>query len=305
MPVLISNQSIEIRASLAVAYSGIAWGLFWIPLRFMDRAGITDAWATVLFYAIPLVAFIPWIIINWKRIWRCGWSLHFIGIAAGGSLAFYSDALLYTEVVRALVIFYLTPVWSMLLARIVLGEAITPPRVVAIVLGIAGLLVILGVDQGIPWPRNVGDWMALISGLGWAVAAVLLRKDDGSRSMEISAVYLFYGFIVAVILAISPVAGEIEPPDWPTVIDILPWSILIALLVIPGAYAAFWGAPHLNPGVVGLLMMTEISVGVVTAAIWANEPFGVRELAGVTLITLAGLSEFIYMPIRRLLFPGR
>lgn len=305
MPVLFSNQSIEIRASLAVAYSGIAWGLFWIPLRFMDRAGITDAWATVLFYAIPLVAFIPWIIINWQRIWRCGWSLHFIGIAAGGSLAFYSDALLYTEVVRALVIFYLTPVWSMLLARIVLGEAITPPRVVAIVFGIAGLLVILGVDQGVPWPRNVGDWMALISGLGWAVAAVLLRKDDGSRSMEISAVYLFYGFIVAVILAISPVAGEIEPPDWPTIVDILPWSILIALLVIPGAYAAFWGAPHLNPGLVGLLMMTEISVGVVTAAIWANEPFGVRELAGVTLITLAGLSEFIYMPIRRLLFPGR
>jgi drug/metabolite transporter (DMT)-like permease len=177
--------------------------------------------------------------------------------------------------------------------------------VAAIVLGIAGLLVILGVDQGVPWPRNIGDWMALISGLGWAVAAVLLRKDDGSRSMEISAVYFFYGFIVAVILAISPIAGEIEPPDWSTIVDFLPWTIPIALLVIPGAYAAFWGAPHLNPGVVGLLMMTEISVGVGTAAIWANEPFGVRELVGVILITLAGLSEFIYMPIRRLLFPGR
>jgi drug/metabolite transporter (DMT)-like permease len=56
-------------------------------------------------------------------------------------------------------------------------------------------------------------------------------------------------------------------------------------LVIPGAYAAFWGAPHLNPGVVGLLMMTEISVGVVTAAIWVGEPFGMRELTGVILIT--------------------
>jgi drug/metabolite transporter (DMT)-like permease len=147
--------------------------------------------------------------------------------------------------------------------------------------------------------------MALISGLGWAVAAVLLRKDDGSRSMEISAVYFFYGVIAAIIIAITPVAGEIEPPDWSTIIDILPWSIPIALLVITGAYAVFWGAPHLNPGVVGLLMMTEISVGVVTAAIWANEPFGMRELVGVILITLAGLSEIIYMPIRRLLLRGR
>jgi hypothetical protein len=48
-------------------------------------------------------------------------------------------------------------------------------------------------------------------------------------------------------------------------------------------------------------MMTEISVGVVTAAIWANEPFGMRELVGVILITLAGLSELIYLPIRRVL----
>lgn len=296
---MFSNHGIELRASLAVAYSGIAWGLFWIPLRFMDRAGITDAWATVVFYGIPFVLFIPWIIKNWQRIWRCGWSLHFIGMTTGGSLAFYSDAMLYTEVVRGLVLYYLTPVWSMILARIVLGEEITPPRIAAIVLGICGMLVMFGVDLGVPLPRNTGDWMALIGGLGWAVAAVLLRKDDGSRSMEISAVYFFYGVIAAIILALSPVAGEIDLPDWSTIVDVLPWSIPIALLVIPGAYAAFWGAPHLNPGVVGLLMMTEISVGVVTAAIWANEPFGMRELTGVILITLAGLSEYIYRPVER------
>jgi len=296
---MFSNHGIQLRASLAVAYSGIAWGLFWIPLRFMDRAGITDAWATVVFYGIPFVLFIPWIIKNWQRIWRCGWSLHFIGMTTGGSLAFYSDAMLYTEVVRGLVLYYLTPVWSMILARIVLGEEITPPRIAAIVLGICGMLVMFGVDLGVPLPRNTGDWMALIGGLGWAVAAVLLRKDDGSRSMEISAVYFFYGVIAAIILALSPVAGEIDLPDWSTIIDILPWSIPIALLVIPGAYAAFWGAPHLNPGVVGLLMMTEISVGVVTAAIWADEPFGMRELTGVILITLAGLSEYIYGPVER------
>jgi drug/metabolite transporter (DMT)-like permease len=302
---MFSNHGIELRASLAVAYSGIAWGLFWIPLRFMDRAGITDAWATVVFYGIPFVLFIPWIIKNWQRIWRGGWQLHFIGMATGGSLAFYSDAMLYTEVVRGLVLYYLTPVWSMILARIVLGEEITPPRIAAIVLGISGMLVMFGVDLGVPLPKNIGDWMALIGGMGWAVAAVLLRKEDGSRSAEICAVYFFYGVIAAVILALSPMAGEIEVPDFTIIIDILPWSIPIALLVIPGAYAAFWGAPHLNPGVVGLLMMTEISVGVVTAAIWANEPFGTRELIGVILITLAGLSEFIYQPIRRVLVTWR
>jgi drug/metabolite transporter (DMT)-like permease len=299
---MFASLSLKARASLACAYSGVAWGLFWIPLRGMDNAGVTDAWATVLFYGMPLVLFSPWIIKNWRRIARCGWSLHFIGIATGTSLVFYSNALLYTEVVRGLVLYYTTPVWSLLLARIVLGETITTARILAILFGLAGMLVMFGVDVGFPWPKNIGDWMALIGAMGWAVAAVLLRKDDGSRSMEICSVYFFYGVIAAIVLAISPMAGEIEMPDWSVIVDVLPWALPIAIIVIPGAYAAFWGAPHLNPGVVGLLFMTEISVGGITAAIWANEPLGVRELTGIALITLAGLSEFFYAPMRRALW---
>jgi drug/metabolite transporter (DMT)-like permease len=299
---MFSGLSLKARASLACAYSGVAWGLFWIPLRGMDSSGVTDAWATVLFYGLPLILFSPWIFVNWRRILRCGWSLHFIGIATGISLAFYSNALLYTEVVRGLVLYYTTPIWSLLLARIVLDESITPARVLAIVFGLAGMLVMFGVDLGYPWPKNIGDWMALIGALGWAVAAVLLRKDDGSRSMEICSVYFFYGTIAAILLALSPMAGEIDMPDWSTIVDVLPWGIPIAIIVIPGAYAAFWGAPHLNPGVVGLLFMTELSVGGITAAIWANEPLGARELTGIALISLAGLIEFLYAPIRRALW---
>jgi drug/metabolite transporter (DMT)-like permease len=302
---MFSGLGIELRASLAVAYSGIAWGLYWIPLRYMDGKGVTDAWATVLFYGIPLVLFIPWMVKNRRRILRGGWSLHLIGIVTGSSLVFYSDAMLYTEVVRGVVLYYLTPVWSLILARIVLGEAITAARKVAIVLGIAGMLVMFGIDLGFPWPKYPGDWMALAGGLGWAVAAVLLRKDDGSRSMEICSLYFFYGVIAAIILALSPLAGDIPVPDLDAIVDILPWSIPIALLAIPGAYAAFWGAPHLNPGVVGFLMMTEISVAAVTAAIWAGEPFAAREIIGIVLITLAGLSEYIYAPLRRLILPGK
>ena len=301
MEPLFSRLSLTTRASLACAYSGIAWGLFWIPLRGMDRAGVTDAWATVLFYAIPLLCFMPWIVRNWRRIARCGWPLHFIGIATGTSLAFYSNAMLYTEVVRGLVLYYTTPIWSLLLARLLLGESITIPRLLAIGFGVTGMLVMFGVDLGFPWPKNIGDWMALIGAIGWAIAAVLLRKDDGSRSLEICSVYFFYGAVAALILALSPMAGDIDIPTWQSIVNALPWVLPIAIIVIPGAYAAYWGAPHLNPGVVGLLMMTEISVGAVTAAIWANEPLGARELTGVALITLAGLCEFLYAPIRKAL----
>jgi drug/metabolite transporter (DMT)-like permease len=203
--------------------------------------------------------------------------------------------------VRGLVLYYTTPIWSLLLARLLLGESITIPRLLAIGFGVTGMLVMFGVDLGFPWPKNIGDWMALIGAIGWAIAAVLLRKDDGSRSLEICSVYFFYGAVAALILALSPMAGDIDIPTWQSIVNALPWVLPIAIIVIPGAYAAFWGAPHLNPGVVGLLMMTEISVGAVTAAIWANEPLGARELTGVALITLAGLCEFLYAPIRKAL----
>lgn len=301
----ISNLDIVSRAKIACIYSGITWGLFWIPLRMLDRAGIYGAWATVLFYVVPLLLFLPYLIFRWNKILRCGLPLHFIGLASGTSLALYADALIYTEVVRGLLLFYMTPIWSLILARIVLGEAITPPRMLAIALGLLGMLVLLGIDVGMPLPRNTGDWMGLLGGMGWAVAAVLLRKDDGSHAMEFTLSYFFWGSVAAVIIAISPLAGDIELPTMSSVWEVMPWFLVVALiLVIPAAWAVIWGAPHLNPGVVALLFMIEVSVGTVTAAIWANEPFGARELIGVILITLAGLSEFIYAPIHRL-FPHK
>ncbi len=298
---IISSLDLVSRARLACVYSGITWGLFWIPLRMLDSAGINGAWATVLFYAVPLILFLPYLVFRWKRILRCGLPLHFIGMASGTALALYADALIYTEVVRGLLLFYLTPVWSLILARIVLGEAITPPRMIAILLGISGMLVMLGIDTGIPLPRNIGDWMGLLGGLGWAVAAVLLRQDDGSHAMEFTLSYFFWGSVAAVIIAISPLAGDIELPTLSSVWDVLPWFSVVALvLVIPAAWTVIWGAPHLNPGVVALLFMIEVGVGTVTAAIWAGEPFGWREFIGVVLIVLAGLTELFADISRRI-----
>ena len=76
---------------------------------------------------------------------------------------------------------------------------------------------------------------------------------------------------------------------------VLPWLVpTVVVVVMTGMYATMWGAPKLNPGVVGLLFMTEISVGAITAAIWSGEPFGIRELIGIILITAAGAAESIW-----------
>jgi drug/metabolite transporter (DMT)-like permease len=55
-----------------------------------------------------------------------------------------------------------------------------------------------------------------------------------------------------------------------------------------------WGTPKLNPGLVGLLFMTEISVGAITAALWSGDPFGWREAIGVVLISAAAVMESLW-----------
>lgn len=286
----------ETVAKLACAFAGVAWGLFWLPLRAMDQAGITGAWATVMIYVIPLACAVPLLV--WRRhsIVQGGLLMQMIGLVAGIGLVLYADALIYTQVIKAMLLFYLTPLWSALLARAVLGETITPIRLLAMALGLAGLMVIFGADVGLPVPRNIGDWMGLGSGLCWAIAAVLLRLDGREEAaLDNMLVYLFWGTIAAVAIAMLPLSGAHPLPDPARILDVLPWLIpVLLILILPATFAIMWGAPLLNPAVVGLLFMTEISVGAATAAIWAGEPFGVRELVGILLISAAGLVESIY-----------
>ena len=97
--------NITTQAKLACAYSGVVWGLYWIPLRMMDEAGVYAAWSTVLFYAVPLLFFLPFTGKQWltyKADLKI--SFHWIGITTGISLVLYANAMLYTEVVRGVLI---------------------------------------------------------------------------------------------------------------------------------------------------------------------------------------------------------
>ena len=284
----------ENKAKLACAYGGLVWGVFWIPLRALDDAGISDVWATVVFYFLPLMALVPLILYRWRHIIRGGWRLQLIGFFAGFSMVLYSNAFLYTEVVRAILLYYLCPIWGTLLARIFLKESIIPIRILSICLGMAGMLVIFGADVGVPWPKYAGDWISLSSGIIWAIAMVLMRNDESNGAIELTTTYFIWGTITAVIIACLPFSREFSTLEIGSLINSLPWLLPVLLIVVlPGVYAVMWGTPHLNPGIAGLLFMTEIIVGSSTAAILANEPFGLREITGIVLITLAGLTESI------------
>ena len=277
-------------AKLAVCFSGIAWGLFWLPLRGLDNAGMGSFWALVIFNALPALIILPLFLVRLRQQINGGRWLFALGLTMGLTQFFYSLSVLHTEIVRAMILFYFNPVWATLMARFFLGEAITPIRWLSIAVAFTGMFIILDVDQGFPWPKNGGDWAAVVAGVAWASSVVLLRHHHDQKPVDLFIQnYLVTGLLLLPLLAM---AGTANAPPLGLVLSQLWWVLpFIFLIAMPGVYMSMWAVPLLAPGIVTVLYMTEISAAAVSSALWSGEPFGVREILGICLITLAAILE--------------
>ena len=284
------STSVELKAKLACLYAGAVWGLFWIPLRALEDAGINGLWITVVYFLIPTICLIPIVLSRWQHVKQGGISLQLTTMLSGGALLLYSTSIVYTDVVRAMLLFYLTPIWATILARIFLGDLITPSRIIAMLMAILGMLTIFGLGARFPIPQNIGDWLGIGSGFLWAVAMVRIRMSESHSAIELTAGFFQWSLIFS-----AGAAFLLAPSQIPKIEQVLPalplLLIFTALLVLPGTYASLLGPKYLSPGIVGLLFMTEIIVGAISVALLAGEPFGMRELMGVLLIAGASMLE--------------
>ena len=282
----------ENLAKLGVALSGIAWGLFWLPLRGLNGAGIAAFWSFIVFNAMPAIILLPLFLARWRQQRAGGFWLFTIGLSLGLTQFFYSLSVLHTEIVRAMILFYFNPVWATIMARLFLGEAITPIRWLAIAIAFSGMFIILDVDQGFPWPQNKGDWSALVAGVAWASAVVLLRHHQDQKPLDLFLQnFLWTGALLLPLLAFAG-TGNAPPPS--LVLNQLWWLLpFIVLVAMTGVYISMWAVPLLAPAIVGVLYMTEISAAAISSALWSGEPFGIREILGIALITVAAVLESV------------
>jgi drug/metabolite transporter (DMT)-like permease len=111
--------------------------------------------------------------------------------------------------------------------------------------------------------------------------------------------YFLYGALVAAASAVL-LAGHLGPtPTGSTMLDALPWLLALTLVfLIPSNAVLLWGAVRISPGMFGILILSEIVIGLVSAALWADEGFGWRETVGGAMILVAGLVEFFVLARR-------
>ncbi len=280
-------------ASIALVLGGMMWGLYWIPVRYFVDQGLEGPWPGIVMYAAALFALTPVLWRAHKTLFKDWKALAQSGVFTGAAFSLFTISLVYTDVVRSILLFYLTPIWGTMLGYFFLKERLSPTRMLGLLCGLGGMFVVLGGEQGFPWPRNTGDWLALISGMTWALGTLGLY-----RASSVSVPGQVFAFLTgALILSLVsvPFGGGLHSPidQAETALSVLPVALLSVLYTLPMIFLTIWPATQLTPARVGLLLMSEVVVGLLSAAMLSGEPFGVRELVGASLIVTAAFLEIV------------
>ncbi|MBV2361093.1 DMT family transporter [Thalassococcus sp. CAU 1522] len=196
---------------------------------------------------------------------------------AGQNLWFYAITVIPLAQVFALE--FTSPIWAMLLSPLVLGERLTRPRVLAAVIGFAGILII---TRPSPESLNAGVLAAALAAIGFAGSAVFTRRL--TRTETITSILFWLTVMQAAFgLLCAGIDGDIALPaaaSWP-------W---VALIAVAGLVAHFCltSALRLAPATVVMpIDFTRLPVIVVVGMLLYAEPFEPAVLLGALVIFAA------------------
>ena len=296
-----SESRSSFAAHLAVVASTLLWGTLWIPVRLMHETGSSGALATTIGFLIPLAVLLPAALLRGQSTLKGLRASTASGLWLALGIALYTEAVVRGPISHAILLFYLTPVWSTLLARSVLGEPITARRIATIALGLAGMLIIFGAGAAVPASVTTGDWIALSAGVAWALALVASKRGRSLPTFD--RVFVHFVFLGPVFFLATLIPGDrnVVGLDLQLAANSLFWVLAFALIwMLPVVWLTIFGASHVEPGRFAVLLMFEIAVGLTTAALLTDEPLGPREIAGALLILGASGAEIaVGLPVRR------
>lgn len=197
-----------------------------------------------------------------------------------------------------------TPVWVALIDRQRGGEALTGGRILGLVLGLAGLAVLVW-PAGADHPAHVdplGAVALLVASLGWAYGSVRVRDLPLPRHPVLSAsLQMLCGG--AVLAALGLAAGEAAALDlshvparaW------LAWGYLMALGSMVAFSAFQWLVHHVPPTRTATTAYVNPIIAVLLGWWLGGEHISLRMLAAAAIIIAGVVLIFFSDPIGRML----
>ncbi|MDP4302881.1 DMT family transporter [Leptothrix discophora] len=286
-------------AVLALMFNALTWGLSWWPFRQLQDAGLHSLWSTVLIYGSAMVVVTVVRPRAWGQLLRQR-NLWLIALASGCTNLGFNWGVTIGDVSRVVLLFYLTPLWTVALARWLLGEH-ADARVwlrVAMALAGAALVISAGHDGQAARPASMprlADALALAAGFFFSLNNVMLRRS-ADLPEEGRALAMFGGGALVSLLVVS--AGSLglggldglgmQPPPPVQASWLLP-AMGLALAFLLSNLSLQYGAARLPANVTSVVMPCEVVFASLSAVWWAGEVLGPMLLIGGALILGATL----------------
>ena len=292
MPSPHSAASSKASASLApitLLVAATSWGLVWYPYRLLESAGLSGSVSSLLTYSLGVI---PLLFLAGRRAWPApGQFLWLLAVAltAGWTNLSYVLAVIHGEVMRVMLLFYLAPLWTVVFARLILGERAGNAGLAVIGLSLAGAMVMLYRGGGLPLPANNAEWLGLSSGIGFALANVITRKTRDSP-IEARSLWVFMGMA-----GMAGVFAAYEPHaiDAIVAVDAMGWILMagITLTLLLATFSVQYGLAFVPANRAVVILLFELVVAALSSRWLAGEIMDTREWIGGAMIVAATLSS--------------
>ncbi|HEY0878762.1 MAG TPA: DMT family transporter [Zeimonas sp.] len=275
-------------AALAcLLFNALVWGVSWWPFRQLNELGLHSVWATGFAFLFSTLVISAWRPRAWPGLLRRP-RLAWLVLAAGATNVAFNWGVMIGEVVRVVLLFYLMPVWSMLLARWLLDEPITRTALARMALALGGAAVVLWQPgAGVPLPSSLADWLGVAGGVCFAVVNVLVRRNRDAPD-DVRALAMFVGgFVVACAMAwMMAEHGAIAFPPTPQWLWVS-GTIALALALLAGNFALQYGVARVPAGVTAIVMLSEVLFAALSSMAIGGEALTPRTVAGGLMILAA------------------
>lgn len=260
--------------------------MIWYPYRLLEQAGISGVYASLLTYAAAMLLGAVLFARQWRNLFRAPGALLILALAAGWTNLSYVLAVIDGEVMRVMLLFYLSPLWTLLLARLLLEERAGKRGLSVIALSLAGAFVMLWEPaQGFPMPRNMAEWLGLSSGIGFALTNVLTRRST-HLSLPEKSIAVWGGVTVLAVLFL--------PFERTSVLDAMQipieyWLLMLGLGVILTITTLMvqYGITHTLVTRAAVIFLFELVVAAIFSYLLAGESLSSREWIGGAMIVAA------------------
>ncbi|MGH8492473.1 MAG: DMT family transporter [Moraxellaceae bacterium] len=269
-------------------WSSVLWGLAWWPLKQLSAQGLSGI--PLIFIAYGSVGLLLTPILFWQRkTWWPHRKLLLLVLCCGGiaNIAFPAS-MIYGDVIRSMVLFYLLPVWGVIGGRIFLGEHLSATRISAVAMALCGAVLLLGGPGILTAPPSWIDGIAILSGFAFAMTNLSFRATP-QLTVPSKVAALFLGCLI-----FSGAMLLVGPQDFPRSVaaSSVCWAIAFGVGgLLLATSCTQWAVTRMEAGRSSVVMVMELVSAVVSAALISSAHMSSMEIMGGLLVLLAACLE--------------